>query len=132
MHYDSQNYIKGCRDISNTEVIGTRCILETRVDARCCFQIWSRFKSKKVGDTIDLDDEVIFQNKMEDQYIDYDDAAVDIKYDFLVESEDPFRPLRYFEDPNCCYQKIFMSNNKTKFWSFQLFKTVSFLEFRLF
>lgn len=122
MHHDSGYYIKGCPDISETTVIGTKTILTKNLDSRCYLKLFSRFKSKKLGDAVSLDDEVLIENSVEKQYLDYDDQAYDFNYEFNPDKEDPFRPLTYFVDPHCTSHKIFMTMKKEKFWTFIKFR----------
>ena len=65
VHYDSGYFIKGCPDISETSVIGTKMILSKKLDSRCYLKLFSRFKSKKLGDAVSLDDEVLIENSVE-------------------------------------------------------------------
>lgn len=121
MHIDSEHYVKSCRDTSETSVIGTKCILSDKLDTACCFKIFSRYKSKKIGDSISLDDEVLIFNTKQKQFLDFDDTMFHNAYDFNGRDEDPFRPTTYFQDPYSQFHKILLSIRKNKYWSFRLF-----------
>lgn len=128
MHIDSEFYIKGCRDTSETTVIGTKCVLNENLDTRCCFKIFSRYKSKKIGDTISLEDETLIFNLTEKQYLDFDDEMFENAYDYNMREEDPFRPIVYFQDPYSQFHKIFLTTREDrKFWSFTHFSSVRIL-----
>jgi hypothetical protein len=81
MHYDSQSFVTATSDASQTERIGYSCYLDSWYDPGMLFVLLPRFKSRQIGDTIQLRDQVVLKNLVSDAFISFDSSTAQLIYD---------------------------------------------------
>jgi hypothetical protein len=81
MHYDSHSFVNATSDASQTEKIGYSCYLDTWYDPGMIFTLLPRFKSRQIGDTIQLRDQIVLKNLVSSAFISFDSSTAQLIYD---------------------------------------------------
>lgn len=119
IHRDSGYFLSGEKDFSASRNTGYKCILRRQFGKSSVFQLLSFYKSKKIGDTVNIHNSVVIKNSNNNCYLAYD-AGQSIKRSYPVYSqpEDPLRPDVLHSDPYCKINTCYYSSDATIGWSF--------------
>lgn len=119
MHRDSGYFLSGEKDFSASRNTGYKCILRRQFGKSSVFQLISFYKSKKIGDTININNSVVIKNINNNCYLAYD-AGQPIKrtYPVLSQAEDALRPDVMHSDPYCKMNTCYYSSDASVGWSF--------------
>lgn len=123
IHKDSGYYLSGEKDSSASRNTGYKCILKKQYGMFSVFQLLSFYKSKKVGDSVNVNNSVIIRNVNNNCCLDFDPAqTVERIYPRFGLPEDPLRPDVLHVDPHCSLNTSYYSTEARIGWSFDRLK----------
>lgn len=119
IHRDSGYYLSGEKDSSASRNTGYKCILKKDYGKFSVFQLLSFYKSKKTGDTVNINNSVVIKNINNNCYLDFDASQPVISvYPRFGVPEDPLRPDVLHTDPHCTLNISYYSTDARIGWSF--------------
>lgn len=119
IHRDSGYYLSGEKDSSASRNTGYKCILKKQYGMFSVFQLLSFYKSKKIGDTVNINNSVVIKNINNNCYLDFDATEPVVKvYPRFGVPEDPLRPDVLHIDPHCTLNTSYYSTDARIGWSF--------------
>lgn len=119
IHKDSGYYLSGEKDSSASRNTGYKCILKKQYGVFSVFQLLSFYKSKKVGDSVNINNSVVIKNINNNCYLDFDSTQqIEKIYPKYGVPEDPLRPDVLHIDPHCILNTSYYSTNARIGWSF--------------
>lgn len=119
IHRDSGYFLSGEKDFSASRNTGYKCILRKQFGKSSVFQLLSYYKSKKTGDTVNVNNSVVIKNMNNNCFLSYDgDHPIVRHYPQHDHEEDPLRPDVLHSDPYCKINPCYYSSDSRIGWSF--------------
>lgn len=119
IHRDSGYFLSGEKDFSASRNTGYKCILRKQFGKSSVFQLLSYYKSKKIGDTVNVNNSVVIKNMNNNCYLTFDgDQPLTRHYPQFDMEEDPLRPENLHCDPYCKINPCYYSSDNRIGWSF--------------
>ena len=119
IHRDSGYFLSGEKDSSASRNTGYKCVLSKEYGKSSVFQLLSFYKSKKMGDTINIKNSVVIKNINNKCYLDFDATQPIVRvYPRFSSPEDALRPDVLHVDPYCSLNISYYSTEARIGWSF--------------
>ena len=125
MHKDSQFFLTRVDECALTKRIGYGCELSSWYASGMLFKILPKFKSREVGEIIQINDTVIVQNVNSSFYLNFDETPVPAYQDPQCYASDKcdetiFRIKKIITDPSFERRIMFLSQESECSWKVKL------------
>jgi hypothetical protein len=125
MHRDSSYFLTGTGECAHSKRIGYNCELSDWFSHGMVFKLLPKFKSKEIGEFIQIDDSVLIQNVKTEFFLNFDEQLqpnlqdTDM-YDSKATDESMFRVKKLISDPDADRRLAFFSQESECTWRLKI------------